>query len=87
MGLDLNPPGGNGADPIGELREASPGGAVLIVSASLHPTNTGKAMRAGDEVLGKLSSPRGRRRREAPGKPPEGVRASALRGMHEAPAP
>ncbi len=31
MGLNLNPPGGNGADPIGELREASPSGTVLIV--------------------------------------------------------
>ena len=51
MGLALNPPGGNGADTIGELRDASPGGAVLIVSASLHPTNTGKVMRAGDVVL------------------------------------
>ena len=57
--LDLGLPDGNGADLIGELREASPGGAVLIMSASLHPTNLEKAMREGaDEVLDKLASPR-----------------------------
>ncbi len=57
--LDLGLPDGNGADLIGELREASPGGAVLVMSASLHPTNIGKAMREGaDEVLDKLASPR-----------------------------
>ncbi|MDP9437178.1 MAG: response regulator transcription factor [Actinomycetota bacterium] len=56
--LDLGLPDGNGADLIGELREASPGGAVLIMSASLHPTNIERAMRAGaDEVLDKLSPP------------------------------
>ena len=56
--LDLGLPDGNGADLIGELREASPGGAVLVMSASLHPTNIEKAMREGaDEVLDKLSPP------------------------------
>jgi DNA-binding NarL/FixJ family response regulator len=56
--LDLGLPDGNGADLIGELREASPEGAVLVMSASLHPTNIERAMRAGaDEVLDKLSSP------------------------------
>ena len=56
--LDLGLPDGNGADLIGELREASPGGAVLIMSASLHPTNIERAMREGaDEVLDKLSPP------------------------------
>jgi DNA-binding NarL/FixJ family response regulator len=56
--LDLGLPDGNGADLIGELREASPEGAVLIMSASLHPANIERAMRAGaDEVLDKLSSP------------------------------
>jgi DNA-binding NarL/FixJ family response regulator len=54
--LDLGLPDGNGADLIGELREASPGGAVLIMSASLHPANIERAMREGaDEVLDKLS--------------------------------
>ena len=56
--LALGLPDGNGADLIGELREASPGGAVLVLSASLHPANIGRAMREGaDEVLDKLSSP------------------------------
>jgi DNA-binding NarL/FixJ family response regulator len=56
--LDLGLPDGNGADLIGELREASPNGAVLVMSASLHPTNIERAMREGaDEVLDKLSPP------------------------------
>ena len=56
--LDLGLPDGNGADLIGELRETNPAGAVLIMSASLHPTNIERAMREGaDEVLDKLSSP------------------------------
>ena len=56
--LDLGLPDGNGADLIGELREANPAGAVLIMSASLHPTNIERAMRAGAaEVLDKLSPP------------------------------
>ena len=56
--LDLGLPDGNGADLIGELREASPGGAVLVMSASLHPANIERAMREGaDEVLDKLSPP------------------------------
>ena len=56
--LDLGLPDGNGADLIGELREANPAGAVLIMSASLHPTNIQRAMREGaDEVLDKLSPP------------------------------
>ncbi|CAA9432480.1 MAG: hypothetical protein AVDCRST_MAG03-3347 [uncultured Rubrobacteraceae bacterium] len=56
--LDLGLPDGNGADLIGELREANPDGAVLIMSASLHPTNIQRAMREGaDEVLDKLSTP------------------------------
>jgi two-component system response regulator DesR len=55
--LDLGLPDGNGVDLIGELREASPGGAVLVLSASLHPTNIERAMREGaDEVLDKLAS-------------------------------
>ena len=57
--LDLGLPDGNGADLIGELREASPRGSVLIMSASLHPTNIERAMREGaDEVLDKLSPPK-----------------------------
>ncbi len=57
--LDLGLPDGNGAVLIGELRGASPGGAVLVLSASLHPTNIERAMREGaDEVLDKLASPK-----------------------------
>lgn len=57
--LDLGLPDGNGADLIGELHEANPEGSVLIMSASLHPTNIERAMRAGAaEVLDKLSSPK-----------------------------
>jgi DNA-binding NarL/FixJ family response regulator len=56
--LDLGLPDGNGADLIGELREASPNGAVLVMSASLHPASIERAMREGaDEVLDKLSPP------------------------------
>jgi DNA-binding NarL/FixJ family response regulator len=56
--LDLGLPDGNGADLIGELREASPEGVVLVMSASLHPANIERAMREGAaEVLDKLSSP------------------------------
>ena len=57
--LDLGLPDGNGADLIGELHEVNPEGSVLIMSASLHPTNIDRAMRAGAaEVLDKLSSPK-----------------------------
>lgn len=57
--LDLGLPDGNGADLIEELHEANPDGSVLIMSASLHPTNIERAMRAGAaEVLDKLSSPK-----------------------------
>jgi DNA-binding NarL/FixJ family response regulator len=59
MVLDLGLPDGNGADLIGEVRESNPGGAVLIVSASLHPTNIERAMKAGAaEVLDKLTPPK-----------------------------
>lgn len=57
--LDLGLPDGNGADLIEELHEANPDGSVLIMSASLHPTNIERAMRAGAaEVLDKLSPPK-----------------------------
>lgn len=56
--LGLGLPDGNGADLIGEPREASPGGAALVMSASLHPANIARAMREGaDEVPDKLASP------------------------------
>jgi CheY-like chemotaxis protein len=37
--LDLGLPDGNGVDLIGDLREFNAAAAVLILSASLHPTN------------------------------------------------
>ncbi len=56
--LDLGLPDGNGADLMAELRRASPGVGVLILSGSLDARNLEKATQAGaDEMLDKLSSP------------------------------
>ena len=56
--LDLGLPDGNGADLVGDVREFNADAAVLILSASLHPTNLERAMEAGaDEILDKLASP------------------------------
>ena len=56
--LDLGLPDGNGADLIAELRRASPGVGVLILSASLDAKNLEKATEAGaDGMLDKLASP------------------------------
>ncbi len=56
--LDLGLPDGNGADLITELRKASPGVGVLILSASLDAKNLKKANDAGaDEMLDKLVAP------------------------------
>ena len=56
--LDLGLPDGNGADVIAELRSASPGVGVLILSASLDAENLKKATDAGaDEMLDKLAAP------------------------------
>jgi two-component system response regulator DesR len=56
--LDLGLPDGNGADLIAELRRASPGVGVLILSASLDAKNLKKATDAGaDEMLDKLAAP------------------------------
>src|SRR5215210_8134341 len=50
--LDLGLPDGNGADLISELGRGNPDAAVLVLSASLHPTNLERATEAGaDEVL------------------------------------
>jgi two-component system, NarL family, response regulator DesR len=62
--LDLALPDGNGVDLIGHVREFNAGAAVLVLSASLHPTNLERAAEAGgDKILDKLtpsarSSPR-----------------------------
>ena len=56
--LDLGLPDGNGPDLIAELRRASPGVGVLILSASLDAKNLEKATQAGaDEILDKLAAP------------------------------
>jgi DNA-binding NarL/FixJ family response regulator len=56
--VDLGLPDGNGVDLIAELRVASPGAAVLILSASLDPANFAKAEEAGaDGVLDKFARP------------------------------
>ncbi len=56
--LDLGLPDGNRADLIADLGEASPGVAVVILSASLDPENLERATVAGaDEILDKLASP------------------------------
>src|SRR5215210_3965216 len=55
--LDLRLPDGNGIDVIAKLREASPG-AVVILSATLDPTNLSKAKEAGaDKMLDKFATP------------------------------
>ena len=56
--LDLGLPDGNGVDLVAELRVASPGAEVLIMSASLDPANFAKAEEAGaDGVLDKFARP------------------------------
>ena len=56
--LDIGLPDGNGADLIGDVREFNAGAAVLVLSASLHPTNLERATEAGaDEILDKLATP------------------------------
>jgi DNA-binding NarL/FixJ family response regulator len=56
--LDLGLPDGNGVDLIEDAREFNAGAAVLILSASLHPTNLERATEAGaDQILDKLATP------------------------------
>jgi len=56
--LDLGLPDGNGADLIAGLREAKPSVAVLILSASLDPTNLARVKEEGaDGVLDKFATP------------------------------
>jgi len=55
--LDLGLPDGTGTDLIPELRGASPGTAVLVLSASLNPGSLAKASEAGaDEIMDKFAA-------------------------------
>ena len=55
--LDLGLPDGSGADLIADLRRASPGVRVMVLSASLDPEGIEKARSAGaDRILDKLTS-------------------------------
>src|ERR671912_1172695 len=54
--VDRGLPDGDGLELIGELREASPGAAVLVLSLTLEDRHPGEALEAGaDEVLDKLA--------------------------------
>jgi two-component system response regulator DesR len=54
--LDLGLPDGSGADLIADLRRASPGMRVMVLSASLDPVGIEKARSAGaEEILDKLT--------------------------------
>jgi DNA-binding NarL/FixJ family response regulator len=54
--LDLGLPDGSGAALIADLRRASPGVRVMVLSASLDPEGIEKARSAGaDEILDKLT--------------------------------
>ena len=54
--LDLALPDGNGAELLGELRDANDGVGVLVLSASLDLGNLRRATEAGaDEILDKLT--------------------------------
>lgn len=56
--LDLRLPDGNGIDAIAELRGANSGAAVVILSATLDPTNLSRAKKAGaDKMLDKFATP------------------------------
>ena len=54
--FDLELPDGNGAELLGELRDANDGVGVLVLSASLDLGNLRRATEAGaDEILDKLT--------------------------------
>ncbi|HEV2744708.1 MAG TPA: response regulator transcription factor [Rubrobacter sp.] len=56
--LDMGLPDGVGSDLVAGLREACPGSAVLILSASLDASNRARAKEAGaDGVLDKFGDP------------------------------
>jgi DNA-binding NarL/FixJ family response regulator len=56
--VDLGLPDGDGRELIGELRRASPGTSVLVLSATIEPEHFDDLRTAGaDAVLAKVESP------------------------------
>ncbi len=56
--VDLGLPDGDGKELIGELRRASPGTLVLVLSATIEPEDLDDLRKAGaDAVLAKVESP------------------------------
>jgi DNA-binding NarL/FixJ family response regulator len=56
--LDLGLPDGDGRELIGELRRASPGTSVLVLSATIKPEHLDDLRTAGaNAVLAKVESP------------------------------
>jgi DNA-binding NarL/FixJ family response regulator len=56
--VDLGLPDGDGGELIGELRRASPGAAVLVLSATVGPGRLDDVRKAGaDAALAKVASP------------------------------
>ncbi len=56
--VDLALPDGDGRELFGELRRASPGAAVLVLSATVEPGRLDDVCKAGaDAVLSKVESP------------------------------
>jgi DNA-binding NarL/FixJ family response regulator len=56
--VDLGLPDGDGSELIGELRRASPGSSVLVLSATIKPEHLDDLRRAGaNTVLAKVESP------------------------------
>jgi DNA-binding NarL/FixJ family response regulator len=54
--IDRGLPDGDGLELIGELRQASPGAGVLVLSLTLEDRHPGQALEAGaDEILDKLA--------------------------------
>ena len=56
--IDRGLPDGDGLELIGELREASPGAAVLVMSATVEQAHPEEALEAGaDGILDKIAPP------------------------------
>ncbi len=56
--IDRGLPDGDGLELIGELREASPGAKVLMMSATVEQAHPEHALEAGaDRILDKIASP------------------------------